>query len=229
MSSVSSQQSSIVSYTPLTITNQINTSDIPPIRRCFRRLSSDNILFILEDSPINIVDNNISALVSSSINPSLDDSFLQKHPIESTKSSPVSPIIDTDIGVIQEFLQSFDEQGIFTHSTPTPIISKKKSVHWSPSVEIEGVATPISTTDSLGQVPINNATIMNTIAQLTRQRKPYISPEPPWVQDTVLEKRRSSKSLGKKIGHLPIYPHTSLETISTVTITTVQSCFSGKE
>ncbi|RXG56829.1 hypothetical protein Avbf_15841 [Armadillidium vulgare] len=139
ISPVSPQRSSIISYTPLTITNRINTSDIPPIRRCFRRLSSENILFSLEESPINTIDNNSSALISPTTNPSLGDSFLLKYPIDVTKSSPVFPISDTDIGVIKEFLQSFDEQGTLTHSTPTQVNSKKKNVHWAPSVEIEGI------------------------------------------------------------------------------------------
>ncbi|RXG58514.1 hypothetical protein Avbf_13752 [Armadillidium vulgare] len=148
LSPVSPQQSSIISYTPLTITNQLITSELHPVRRCFRRLSSENIIFNLEDSQTS---------VSNNVNDRL-------------------------------FLQAFDEQGAFIHSTPTPT----KSVHWAPSIKLEEIITPCSDNE--------------TVAQRTRQKKPHISPELPWVQDTVvictLESIDPIKSLKRSPQHI---------------------------
>ncbi|RXG53726.1 hypothetical protein Avbf_14023 [Armadillidium vulgare] len=83
--------------------------------------------------------------------------------------------------MICKFSTTFDEQGAFIHSTPTP---STKSVHWAPSIKLEEIITPCSDNE--------------TVAQRTRQKKPYVSPELPWVQDTVLEKRRTTKSSIRK-------------------------------
>ncbi|KAL7638406.1 UNVERIFIED_CONTAM: hypothetical protein RMT77_010976 [Armadillidium vulgare] len=176
-------QSSIISYTPLTITNQLITSELHPVRRCFRRLSSENIIFNLEDSQTSVSYNVNDRLVNSPITPSLDDSFLKNHPIQTTTSSPVISSPTTELGscIIHSFLQTFDEQGAFIHSTPT---ASTKSVHWAPSIKLEEIITPCSDNE--------------TVAQRTRQKKPYVSPELPWVQDTVLEKRRTTKSSIRK-------------------------------
>ncbi|RXG56021.1 hypothetical protein Avbf_18182 [Armadillidium vulgare] len=93
LSPVSPQQSSIISYTPLTITNQLITSELHPVRRCFRRLSSENIIFNLEDSQTSVSNNVNDRLVNSPITPSLDDSFLKNHPMQTTTSSPINFII----------------------------------------------------------------------------------------------------------------------------------------
>ncbi|KAL7644727.1 UNVERIFIED_CONTAM: hypothetical protein RMT77_004540 [Armadillidium vulgare] len=183
LSPVSPQQSSIISYTPLTITNQLITSELHPVRRCFRRLSSENIIFNLEDSQTSVSNNVNDRLVNSPIAPSLDDSFLKNHPMQTTTSSPINSSSTTELGscIIHSFLQAFDEQGAFIHSTPTPSI---KSVHWAPSIKLEEIITPCSDNE--------------TIAQRTRQKKPYVSPELPWVLNTVLENRRTTKSSLRK-------------------------------
>ncbi|KAL7635049.1 UNVERIFIED_CONTAM: hypothetical protein RMT77_014034 [Armadillidium vulgare] len=183
VSPVSPQRSSIISYTPLTITNQLITSELHPVRRCFRRLSSENIMFNLEDSQTSVSNNVNDRLVNSPITPSLDDSFLKNHPMQTTTSSPINSSSTTELGscIIHSFLQAFDEQGAFIHSTPTV---STKSVHWAPSIKLEEIITPCSDNE--------------TVAQRTRQKKPYVSPELPWVQDTVLEKRRNIKSSIKK-------------------------------
>ncbi|KAL7642325.1 UNVERIFIED_CONTAM: hypothetical protein RMT77_006886 [Armadillidium vulgare] len=247
ISPISPLQPSIISYTPLTITNQMNTPNILPVRRCFRRLSSENIIFNLEDSQNDTIDNNLPTLSSPSLIPSLDDTFLQEHPIHLTESSPVSLVTDTDINVIQEFLQSFDEQGKCTHSTPTPVISKPKKVRWSPSIEIEGVTIPISVSDNTDQISISNITDQivipdtidqltplkgdtnkESIAQRTRKKKSNILPDLPWVQDTVLEWKRPSKIPIFKVERSPVPIHLSPDTTTTVTITTIQSSFTEK-
>ncbi|KAL7632357.1 UNVERIFIED_CONTAM: hypothetical protein RMT77_017315 [Armadillidium vulgare] len=103
--------------------------------------------------------------------------------MQTTTSSPVISSPTTELGscIIHSFLQTFDEQGAFIHSTPT---ASTKSVHWAPFIKLEEIITPCSDNE--------------TIAQRTRQKKPYVSPELPWVQDTVLEKRRTTKSSIKK-------------------------------
>ena len=235
ISPISPLQPSIISYTPLTITHQTNPPNILPVRRCFRRLSSENIIFNLEDSQNDTIDNNLPTLSSPSLIPSLDDTFLQEHPIHLTESSPVSSVTDTDINVIQEFLQSFDEQGKRAHSTPTPVISKPKKVRWSPSIEIEGVTIPISISNITDQIvipntvdqltPLKGDTNNQTIAQRTRKKKSKILPDLPWVQDTVLEWKRPSKIPIFKVKRSPVPIHLSPDTTTTVTITTIQSSF----